>query len=242
MALSLVRRKPPPLLVVRRRSRQRSTYALAALAATTTGAVVAGEVARVWRRGSAPLPAQTSDVLGAGAEATLQTVEVALAGYRATPPRESALLNLLASFVVSFAVVRTSTWSIRRRGAFGPFRDLRLGERHVHHFVPGIAIAFVTGAAAIVTREPELENWLAIPYGTGVALTLDESALLVELEDVYWTERGVLSVQIALSTAALMASLALGLRLLRRGEERVLDGVTPAEGPERTSSAPAASR
>jgi hypothetical protein len=222
MALIRARRSALSLPAVRPRASGRRTYAIAALAATTTGAVAAAEVGRVWRRGSAPLPAETSDVLGAGAEATRQTVEVAVAGYRATPARETALINLLGSFVLSFATVRASTWTIRSRGTFGPFRDLHVGDRHIHHFVPGIAIAFVTGAAAIVTRDPELEKWLAVPYGAGVALTLDESALLLELEDVYWTERGVLSVHIALSATALLASLALGRRLLRRGEERVL--------------------
>ena len=39
-------------------------------------------------------------------------------------------------------------------------------------------------------------KYLALPFGIGVALVLDESALLLELEDVYWTEEGVLSVQI----------------------------------------------
>ena len=119
-------------------------------------------------------------------------------------------------------MVRASTWSIRARGTFGPFRNLNVGNRHIHHFVPGIAIAFVTGAAAIVTHDPELEKWLAIPYGAGVALTLDESALLLELEDVYWSDRGVVSVQFSLSATALLASLALARRLLRRGEDRVL--------------------
>jgi hypothetical protein len=210
--------------VARRRGRRRRTYALAALAGTTTGAVLAAELAHVWRRGSAPLPAETADVLGAGAEATRQTVEVAVAGYRASPPRETALLNLLGSFVISLALVRASTWTIRSRGTFGPFRELHVGDRHVHHFVPGITIAFVAGAIAIATHDAQLEEWLAVPYGFGVALTLDESALLLELEDVYWTEQGVLSVQIALSAAALLASTVLGRRLLRRGEERVLPG------------------
>jgi len=230
MALTDVVRRGPStvsqaarsLAMRRRRSRRGRTYAVAALAALTTGAVAAAEVGRVWRRGSAPLPAEADDVLGAGAEATLQTVEVAVAGYKATPARETALLNLLASFVVSFGAVRASTWTIRSRGSFGPFRDLHVGNRHIHHFVPGIVVAFVTGAAAIATRDPEVEKWLAIPYGFGVALTLDESALLLELEDVYWTDQGVLSVQIALSATALLASVALALRVLRRGEERVL--------------------
>jgi hypothetical protein len=52
---------------------------------------------------------------------------------------------------------------------------------------------------------------------------LDESALLLELEDVYWTEEGVLSVQVALTGMTVLASLALARRVLRRGEERVLD-------------------
>ncbi len=214
--------------VAARQSHRRRTFALAVLAAATTGTVAADELARVWRRGSAPLPAETDDVLLAGAEATRQTVEVAVAGLRSSPPRETALLNLLGSFVATSAFVRTSTWSIRTRGTFGPFRNLRVGDRHIHHFVPGIVVAFVTGAAAIVTRHEEAEKWLAIPYGAGVALTIDEAALLLELEDVYWSEEGVISVQIALGAAGLLASVALARRVLRRGEDEIL--------PDRASS------
>jgi hypothetical protein len=58
-----------------------------------------------------------------------------------------------------------------------------------------------------------------------MGMTLDESALLLELEDVYWSERGLLSVQIGLTFTALMGALAVALRLLRRGEEIVLPEV-----------------
>jgi hypothetical protein len=61
-----------------------------------------------------------------------------------------------------------------------------------------------------------------------MGLTLDESALLLELDDVYWTREGLLSVQITLAVMAVLAALALGLRFLRRGEEVVLDAA-PAE-------------
>jgi hypothetical protein len=199
-----------------------STLALAAAAVATTVGVAAGEVARVWRRGSAPLPAETDHVLEAAEVAARESVEVAVEGFRATSPRETALLNLLASFVVSFGAVRASTHTIRSRGKFGPFRDLKVGRRHVHHFVPGIVIAFLTGGVSIASRKEELDQWLALPFGMGVALTLDESALLLQLEDVYWTEQGVLSVQITLSAISLLGALALSRRLLRRGEERVL--------------------
>jgi hypothetical protein len=62
-----------------------------------------------------------------------------------------------------------------------------------------------------------------VPFGVGMGLTLDESALLLELEDVYWTREGLLSVQITLAVAALLASVALSLRFLRRGERIVLE-------------------
>ena len=202
--------------------------ALGTAALATSVGVGALELARVWRRGSAPLPAQTDHVLEAAEVAARESVEVAVEGFRATSPRETALLNLLASFVVSFGVVRVSTYAIRSRGTFGPFRNLRVGRRHVHHFVPGIVLAFLAGGVSVVSRNEALDQWLALPFGAGVALTLDESALLLELEDVYWTEEGVLSVQITLSAIALLGALALSRRLLRRGEAKVLEAdVTP---------------
>ena len=64
--------------------------------------------------------------------------------------------------------------------------------------MPGIALGFAAGAVAIVSRDESLEPMLAVPFGIGMGLTLDESALLLELEDVYWTQEGLLSVQITL--------------------------------------------
>ena len=109
---------------------------------------------------------------------------------RAGSRLENALLNLLVAFSLTFGIVRASTHVIRRRGRFGPFRNLIVGTSHVHHFVPGIAIAFLAGGTAILVRDEWLDPLLAIPFGTGVAMTLDESALLLKLDDVYWTEEG----------------------------------------------------
>ena len=143
-----------------------------------------------------------------------------MSGYRTGSTRENALLNMLGSFTLTFAGSRLSTLIIRRRGRFGPFRNVRVGRRHIHHFVPGIVLAFLAGGTSVVSRDPALDPWLALPFGVGVALTLDESALLLELDDVYWTERGVLSLQITFGTLALVSSLALTLRTLRRGERQ----------------------
>ena len=60
-------------------------------------------------------------------------------GYAAAPRSETVLFNLLAGFLGSFASVRLSTWGIRDRR--GPFRNVHIGGRHIHHFVPGIVIA-----------------------------------------------------------------------------------------------------
>ena len=201
----------------------RRTIALGVLAGATTLGVAAGEVGRIWRRGSAPLPSETDEFLPAAQEAVSEVVDVAVAGYQDVSTRENATFNLLGSFVITFVSVRTVAWALRRRDTVGPFRNVVLGRRHIHHFVPGIVLAFSSGAIAILTHNEEIEARLAIPFGIGMGLTLDESALLLELEDVYWSPEGLLGVQISLAVAALMGAVVLGVRLLRRGERIVLD-------------------
>jgi len=221
-----VRRRVPVLSPRRRRVRRRlnlTTVAIGAIALVTAAIALAGEVGRVWRRGSAPLPTEADDVLAAAEEAVTQSVEVAVAGYKGASERENAMFNLLVSFILTFALVRTTTALIHRRGQFGPFREFVIGNRHIHHFVPGILMSLVSGGAALVTRDEQIEKWLAVPFGIGAALTLDESALLLELEDVYWTEEGILSIQITLAAIGLIAAIAIGRRTLRRGEEHVLE-------------------
>jgi hypothetical protein len=202
---------------------ERRTIGIGIVAAATAGGVLVGEVGRIWRRGSAPTPHDTQEVLPAAAVAVEEVVEVARAGYEAAPQRANALFNLLASFVTTFGAARTITYLLRSRRSVGPFRDLKVGRRHIHHFVPGIVLGFVSGAVAICTTNEEIEPKLALVFGTGMGLTLDESALLLQLEDVYWSEEGLLSVQITLAVIALLGALGLGVRFLRRGEELVLE-------------------
>ncbi|MBA3422627.1 MAG: hypothetical protein H0U12_12210 [Thermoleophilaceae bacterium] len=210
---------------------ERRTLGIGLIAGIAISAAVALEYGRVWRRGSAPLPRDSDDLLLAAEEAAAETALVAAAGYADVSPSEKILFNLLASFVATFALARGITYSLRGRATFGPFRDFRVGRRHIHHFVPGIALALASGTAAMVTRREELERPLAVAFGAGMGLTLDESALLLELEDVYWTPEGLLSVQITMATMALLAALALGLRFLRRGERIVLEeGSTSSTG------------
>jgi hypothetical protein len=200
----------------------RSTVALGAAAGVGAAAVLLAEVGRVWRRGSAPTPSEADNLLVGAQEAVAETAQVAREGYRQLSTSENALFNLLGSFVTTFLSARLITHRLRNRSRVGPFRSVRLGRRHIHHFVPGIVIAFASGAGAILTSGQGIEPKLAVPFGVGMGLTLDESALLLELDDVYWRREGIVSVQITLAVFSLLSALALALRLLREGEQVVL--------------------
>jgi hypothetical protein len=150
--------------------------------------------------------------------AALDTVGVAVSGYVETPRSETILFNLLAGFLGSFAFMRLSTLGVRRQWRL--FFNVRMGGRHIHHFVPGILLAFSAGIAALLTDDEKLEESLAVPMGVGMGLTFDEAALLLDLRDVYWTRAGLLSVQLSLGATAILSIAILTLRMLRRGERR----------------------
>lgn len=189
----------------------KSTAGLAGLAVLVAGAVGIGELAGVLRQRSR---AGAPDGL---ASATRATVAVAFEGYEGSPRSESTLFAMLTGFIFSFSCARLSTFGIRR--GWWPFTDTTLGGRHVHHYVPGILLAFGAGGAALATRDENLLPALALHFGAGVGLTFDEAALLLELEDVYWTREGLLSVQVSLVSIALLAGTILARRIVRRGEE-----------------------
>jgi hypothetical protein len=218
----------PLARIFRRRSARRAdrlTLGLATVAVATAGTVMLSELVRLARRRGRPLavpailhegPERTLETAG---RATQDTVAVLVEGYEATSRTEKVLFNMLTGFVSAFALIRLSTAGIR--GGWWPAGNVRLGGRHIHHFVPGILIAFGSGALALLTQSQKLETSLAIPFGAGIGLTFDEAALLLDLRDVYWTREGILSVQVSFGLAATLGGTILGLRMLRRGEEQV---------------------
>jgi hypothetical protein len=214
-------------IVSRRRARaaDRLTLGLAAIAMATAGTVIVGEGIRLaWRRlqrdTGSQLPLESAErTLETAGRATQDAVAVLVEGYEATSRTEKVLFNMLTGFVFAFALIRLSTAGIR--GGWWPAGNVRLGGRHIHHFIPGILTAFGSGALALLTRSDRLERGLAIPFGAGIGLTFDEAALLLDLRDVYWTREGVLSVQVSFGLAATLGGTILALRMLRRGEERV---------------------
>jgi hypothetical protein len=166
-----------------------------------------------------------------GGIAARETVEVLRAGYRAGTADETAVLNLFLSFGATFAIARAVTHSIRL--GVGPLRNVEIGDRHIHHFVPGILLTLVAGGVSIGVRREGLDEWLAVPFGAGAALIVDETALLIELSDVYWSHQGAISVDVGLGATTTLACLTLLVRLVRRGEALVLGqpGVGQAAAP-----------
>jgi hypothetical protein len=179
--------------------------------------VVAGQFSRMFARRASEAH-DPEALLESAPAAAADTVAVAVRGYAEAPRSETVLFNLLGGFLGSFALVRLSTWGIREN--LGPFRNVKIGGRHIHHFVPGILLAFSSGTAALLTDNDAIEQRLAIPMGAGIGLTFDEAALLLDLRDVYWTREGLLSVQLSLGATAILSAAILTLRMLRRGEAR----------------------
>jgi hypothetical protein len=180
--------------------------------------VFGAELVRVWRLGTLPRGRDESTSGPAARNRVSEALVTLRQGFSVSRSREDPFFNMLFGFTLSFASSRGITWWLRERGGVGPLRNVVVGDRHIHHFVPGGLIGLGAGAIGIGVKDFRYNNWLARWFGGGVALVLDESALLLELEDVYWTEEGVLSVQIAFAAMAALAAVTYLIRVLRDGE------------------------
>jgi hypothetical protein len=93
---------------------------------------------------------------------------------------------MLTSFAVTICASRAVNYVLERRRRAPRLRswarhaDHAAGQEQlrVHHFIPGIGLALVSGAGAILTRNDRREFWFSLPFGTGAGLTLDEIAIL----------------------------------------------------------------
>jgi hypothetical protein len=131
-----------------------------------------------------------------------------------SPGQRSALLSWLA-FSVTFAGLRALTYSIRL--GKGPFRNISVGGEHLHHYMWGIAQLSGVGAVAVRGDEEHRRHpAVAISYGSGLALIVDEFALLLDLKDVYWARQGRISIDVGVGAIALTGSYFAALPVLRR--------------------------
>jgi hypothetical protein len=132
--------------------------------------------------------------------------------------QQSALISWL-SFTGTFGGVRGVTHAIR--DGKGPFRNLSVGGEHLHHYMWGIGLLAGVGAVAVkgdeqLRRHPAT----ALAYGVGLALIMDEFALLLDLKDVYWAKQGRISVDLAVTGSSLAASYFAALPVIRKVVDR----------------------
>ncbi|MET9852962.1 hypothetical protein ABZY57_08455 [Streptomyces sp. NPDC006450] len=119
-------------------------------------------------------------------------------------PGKLPLLLALVAFVLSFLVTRVITRMIR--AGRGPFKNVTPGGMHIHHVVPGVILVIIGGFGAIGSARHSFGAGLsAVLFGLGAGLVLDEFALILHLDDVYWSEQGRKSVEIVVLTAAIVA-------------------------------------
>ena len=126
----------------------------------------------------------------------------------------------LIAFIVTFFITRTITRYIRAtadrtgpRKWWQPHNISGTGGTHIHHAVFGVVLVLVSGLAMVTmatggTRDQFIAA--GIVFGIGAALVLDEFALILHLEDVYWTEDGRTSVDAVFVAVAVAGLLVLG--------------------------------
>lgn len=136
------------------------------------------------------------------------------------PHRRMLLASI--SFLVTFVAVRLLVASITHH--IGPFGYVEMGGRHIHHLVWGILLLLGAGYAGIAeygTGSTALSIFvsrlLALSYGAGAALTLDEFALWLNLDAAaYWSRQGRESIDAVVIFGALLAVGTWGAPLFRR--------------------------
>lgn len=139
-------------------------------------------------------------------------------------------LFFLVSFLLTFGFIRLSTHMIRAQVSWWP-GNVQVKGTHIHHLVWGILLVLIVGYAGIAF-EPD-DPWrevLAVLFGIGAALTLDEFALWLDLKDVYWEKEGRRSIDAVIIAAVLAALVILGFRIWIDLEKGLEAGVAAAVG------------
>ena len=127
--------------------------------------------------------------------------------------QRAALLSWLA-FTATFGAVRGITYSIK--AGRGPFRNLSVGGEHLHHYMWGIGLVSGVGGVAVHGEDKQRRHpVVAISYGAGLALIVDEFALLLDLKDVYWAKQGRISVDLGVGASSLAGTYFAALPLIR---------------------------
>jgi hypothetical protein len=153
----------------------------------------------------------------------VRAVEIYREAFRDT--RRERLFLSSVSFFTTFAATRAITHAIK--DGIGPFHNMTVHGRHFHHLVIGISGLLATGYLWLLEVDPAkkpngkdsndnsskrdrgsddaLAKFTSILYGGSSALTLDEFALWLDLQDVYWTKQGRASVDAVMLFGGLLS-------------------------------------
>ena len=125
---------------------------------------------------------------------------------------QQALFLVLVGFILSFAFIRMSTRLMRSpKVPWWPGSIVSDSGVHLHHLVFGIVTMMIAGSIGFASfgHSPWTEI-CAFVFGVGMGLTIDEFALWVYLDDVYWAEEGRSSIDATVIAAAGMMLVLLG--------------------------------
>jgi hypothetical protein len=140
------------------------------------------------------------------------TVASIASAYRAgivDTGRETQFL-FFVSFLVTFGFIRTSAHMIRAQVSWWP-GNVKVGGTHIHHLVWGILLLLINGYVGVAIHPGDpWRDIVAVLFGVGTGLTLDEFALWLYLDDVYWSEEGRSSVDAVVFAAIIGGAIIVG--------------------------------
>jgi hypothetical protein len=114
------------------------------------------------------------------------------------------------SFLVTFGFIRTSAHMIRAQVSWWP-GNVNVGGTHIHHLVWGIVLMMVTGYVGVTIAPPSpWHEIVAVLFGVGTGLALDEFALWLDLKDVYWSDQGRKSIDAVIVAATITGMVLVG--------------------------------
>jgi hypothetical protein len=121
------------------------------------------------------------------------------------------MLLMFLAFLLAFGFIRFSVRMIRAQVSWWP-GNVTPGGLHIHHVVFGLAMMLIAGVGSFsqIGGDSPWAEVFAIVFGIGAALVLDEFALILHLEDVYWAEKGRQSVDAVFLGAAIIGLLIIG--------------------------------
>lgn len=135
--------------------------------------------------------------------------------WRQIDPARRGIVLAWSAFTVTFGGARLVTWLIHIDTS--DVGDISAGGVHLHHYLWGILLLAAVAVFGLVDRSPRTRSWMGAVLGVALALIVDEAALLITLEDVYWHSEGWSSIALAITIIGVVGT---GLVLTRSGVER----------------------